>query len=353
MKLRYRRHPTAETVALGMIFLLALAAAVLYFTRDADDIAAPASGWRWKQIDSGADSTLLDIEFVDSLNGWAVGENGAIIATTDGGNTWTPQDSGFEITLRGVDFADERAGWAVGHLGLILHTADGGRSWSAQGAEVALGQNLIEVRFADRSNGWIISERGSFALRTTDGGDTWERRFFDNTLPRSDAFILDDSRAWVALKSGGVLSTENGGESWQLREGVNRVQIGAMGIFFLDDRRGWIAGWRGKERGIGSGVQLVKYLTDGMIARTIDGGQTWTRVDSDTGRFMWDVAFLDESEGWAVGSFGAALHSTDGGMTWQPQPQITESTLRALEFWGPNTGWAVGDDGALLKFSRE
>ena len=352
MKFRYRRHPTAETVAVGLIFLTALVASVIYFTRDTNGPYSATSNSHWTQLRSGVASTLLDIDFVDSRHGWAVGQGGTIVATSDGGDTWSQQQTVFELTIRSVDFIDARIGWAVGHLGLILHTADGGQTWSVQGREAALGQNLIHVRFDGPDSGWIISERGSFALRTMDGGATWDRHFFDSTLSRSDAFILDDAHAWVVLNSGGVLSTVDSGESWQLHGGVNQVQIGALGVYFLDDRNGWIAGWRGKEQGLSSGVQLVKYLTDGMIARTIDGGQTWTRVDSDTGRFLWDVAFVDSQEGWAVGSFGQAMYSSDGGRTWTPESTGSESTLRVFKLSDSNTGWAVGDDGTILKFTR-
>ena len=222
----------------------------------------------------------------------------------------TVQASGFELTIRGVDFIDTRTGWAVGHLGLILHTGDGGQTWSVQGHESALGLNLIRVRFSGPDTGRIITEQGGFTLGTTDGGATWDRQFFASTQLRSDAFILDDTHSWVALSSGGVLSTTDSGASWKQHKGINQVQIGTTGIFFLDERRGWIAGWRGKQQGITSGVQFVKYLTDGMVAYTTDGGQTWTRVDADSGKFLWDVVFVDAQEGWAVGSFRSdhALH---------------------------------------------
>ena len=297
MKFRYRRNPTTETIAVALLFLIALVGATIYFTRDAGSPGSPGDTRGWQPVPSGVTSTLLDIDFVDSTHGWAVGQDGTIIATSDGGETWYSQASGFELTIRGIDFIDPQTGWAVGHLGLILHTSDGGRTWSVQGHETALGLNLIRVRFNGPDTGWIITERGGFTLRTTDGGATWGRQFFDSTQARSDAFILDDTHSWVAFKSGGVLSTSDSGATWKAHKGVNQVQIGTSGIYFLDERRGWIAGWRGKERGITSGVQFVKYLTDGMVAYTTDGGQTWTRVDVDTGRFLWDVAFVDAQEG--------------------------------------------------------
>ncbi len=347
MLFRYRRHPTAETVGGGILFVVALAAITLYFTRDAGDAGAPSSGWT--RLNTGVEDTLLDVHFADDAHGWAVGERGAIIATADGGESWRRQSSGYQVALRGVHFADRRNGWAVGNLGLILRTTDGGETWAAQAEEAALGQDLIAVGFGDAGSGWIIAERGGFSLRTADGGESWHRQFFDNTLPRSAAHVLDERRAWVAMRSGAAMSTADGGESWRLNEGVNGARIGALGVFFADERRGWIAGWRGKAGGVSSGVQFVKYLTDGMVARTVDGGESWTRVDADAGRFLWDVAFADAMNGWAVGSFGLIMRSTDGGESWTQEPDASDSTLRALHLESADMGWAVGENGAAIR----
>ena len=353
MTFRYLRNPTAITVAAALLFVVALVAATIYFTRDTGVPESPSNTGRWQPIPSGVTSTLLDIDFVDSRHGWAVGQDGTIIATSDGGETWQAQHTGFEITLRSVDFTDTQTGWAVGHLGLILHTDNGGQTWSVADREAAFDLDLIHVSFTSPTTGWIITEQGGFALMTTDGGSTWHRQDIDSAQDRSDAFILNDYHSWVALKSGGVLSTSDSGQSWQTHKGVNQVEIGTSGIYFLDERRGWIAGWRGKEKGLTSGVQFVKFLTDGMVAYTADGGQTWTRVDADTGKFLWDVAFVDAQEGWAVGSFGQTMRSTDGGRTWTLEPPVTESTLRAVTFSDPGTAWAVGENGTILKLTRE
>lgn len=353
MTFRYLRNPTAITVAAALILLIALVGGTIYFTRDVDVVDAPIGGKPWQPLQSGVTSTLLDIDFVDSNHGWAVGQDGAIISTSDGGDTWQTQDSGFEITIRSVDFTDTQTGWAVGHLGLILHTTDGGQTWVQVGHEVALGLNLIHASFTSPTTGWIITERGGFTLGTTDGGSTWDRQDIDSAQVRSDSFVLGHTHVWVALKSGGVLATSDSGRSWQTHKGVNQVEIGTSGIYFLDERRGWIAGWRGKQKGLTSGVQFVKYLTDGMVAYTTDGGQTWTRVDADTGKFLWDVAFMDTQEGWAVGSSGQTMHTTDGGRTWTTEPPVTDSTLRAITFSDPDTAWAVGENGTILKLTGQ
>jgi photosystem II stability/assembly factor-like uncharacterized protein len=58
--------------------------------------------------------------------GWAVGDAGTIINTTNGGVSWTSQTSGTTNALRDVQFVDTSNGWAVGDGGVILHTSNGG-----------------------------------------------------------------------------------------------------------------------------------------------------------------------------------------------------------------------------------
>ena len=62
--------------------------------------------------------------FVDALNGWAVGDG--IYCTTDGGQTWTQQLLGGGPRLNGVAFTDATTGVAVGVNGTVAATADGG-----------------------------------------------------------------------------------------------------------------------------------------------------------------------------------------------------------------------------------
>ena len=65
-----------------------------------------------------------------------------------------------------------------------------------------------------------------------------------------------------------------------------------------------------------------------MIAKTTDGGLSWERHDTGTGRFVWDVEFVSEIEGWAVGSFGMVIYSDDGGVSWAPLQGPVSSAIR-------------------------
>ena len=76
------------------------------------------------------------IFFLDPLHGWAVGEKGTIVFSSDKGVTWTKQTSGTTLELEDVYFRNMNEGWAVGQNGLILATTDGGTTWAIQGEGV-------------------------------------------------------------------------------------------------------------------------------------------------------------------------------------------------------------------------
>ncbi len=86
-------------------------------------------GNNWSAVSAPVNAFYLRaIDFVDNLNGWAVGRFGTIIHTTDGGNTWNFQTNPATTTLFDVDFSDAMHGVACGN-GIILYTTDGGQNW--------------------------------------------------------------------------------------------------------------------------------------------------------------------------------------------------------------------------------
>ncbi|MFA5033016.1 MAG: YCF48-related protein [bacterium] len=74
--------------------------------------------------------SMNDIDFVDTLHGWAVGSSGTILYTDNGGvdSVWDTLSSGVTNNLTCVKFVDSLNGW-VGGEGIILRTRDGGKNW--------------------------------------------------------------------------------------------------------------------------------------------------------------------------------------------------------------------------------
>jgi len=120
----YTRQPTLEVLVGAVIFVAALITATFVVTARYDSGAAPASDAPgvWSIQNSGTDSNLNAVDFVDSLRGWAVGGNGTILHTSDAGQTWEGQNAGTQLELTSLDFQTATEGWAVGKLGLVIHT---------------------------------------------------------------------------------------------------------------------------------------------------------------------------------------------------------------------------------------
>jgi photosystem II stability/assembly factor-like uncharacterized protein len=88
---------------------------------------------QWNEFSLYEDMQFTAVRFVDERNGFAVGEFGMVMATTDGGDTWEQRPPiPNEFYPMGVDFLDENTGWAGGLDGVIWHTTDGGESWQRQ-----------------------------------------------------------------------------------------------------------------------------------------------------------------------------------------------------------------------------
>jgi len=97
----------------------------------------------------------------------------------------------------------------------------------------------------------------------------------------------------------------------------------------------------------------------GTILRSTDGGQSWSYTESPTDAPLYDVSFADDDHGWAVGATGTLLRSTDGGQTWTPtsvtvtdpfdgSARELDATLFGVAAVSPREAWAVGDFGAVI-----
>src|SRR5262249_43263048 len=102
---------------------------LILFTDDA------GSHWKYQQFLSFELTSSWDFRAVHGAGThiWAAGRPGSVLMHSgDGGKTWDMQLTGQPLPINGLFFHDERTGWAVGELGTILATSDGGRTWKVQ-----------------------------------------------------------------------------------------------------------------------------------------------------------------------------------------------------------------------------
>jgi len=173
-------------------------------------LATEDGGQNWRQIPLPVEEHLLSIHFVGEL-GWVAGWGGVILHSTDGGRTWNLQESPGAQGLEGIYFADADHGWAVGWVGTILRTTDGGETWKEIDTEAAE-WTLHSVYFRDVENGWAVGFGGQI-LRSRDGGATWERQPSPVTSALTSILLDKSNQGWITT-AGGMLISDDGGESW-------------------------------------------------------------------------------------------------------------------------------------------
>jgi len=187
-------------------------------------------GMDWKQQGEFDDTFYNDVFFVDRTTGWIVGEFGTLLHTRDGGVTWKPQTcADLEDTvaksdwarplpaLYGIYFKDRNQGWAVGMDGIILKTVNGGKMWRriTSGTEKPLYSIVV-----GKNMGWIVGNKGQY-LMSENGGETWSLQ--DGTIKtrfwlREVAFSNENQGIIVGAR-GTIVQTKNAGRSWTLISG--------------------------------------------------------------------------------------------------------------------------------------
>lgn len=315
----------------------------------------PASATDLRYVE---DASLRAVHFVDENEGWAVGDEGAIWHTIDGGQTWERQKTGVRASLRSVVFLNPFLGWAVGReelphgrgsVGVLLFTRDGGEKWQRLLDNALPGLN--QVTFLDPKTGFVLGDGAeqfsTGVFRTNDGGRTWEPVPGPrSTSWRAGVFAKDHTGflggAWsslakmsgdtfnkaevddlggrsitglailpgklVAVGQGGlVLTSQSGGA----RYGFADLKLPTEVLACLDFHgihavgpRAWAVGRPGS-----------------VVLHTADAGATWSLQPTGQPLPLHGVYFLNEQRGWAVGDLGLILTTSDGGKTWKAQRQ--------------------------------
>ena len=143
-------------------------------------------GKTWSIQFKDQDFILKAVSFADPLHGWTVGEYGYIYHTSNGGATWEKQAGYFDISestgeveggtfLFNVVAVDTQTAWAVGIDGYVITTENGGQTWR----ETVTGAPKTQLFCiaSDKKNRILIGGNGVF-LSSADKGLTWKNPEF-------------------------------------------------------------------------------------------------------------------------------------------------------------------------------
>ena len=210
-------------------------------------------------------------------------------------------------TLRAMAFGGT-TGYAVGDFGTLLQTTDGGATWS--GLPAGTFSNLTELQVLDATT--LFAGGGCVARRSIDGGKTFSRIAFTNVesdCPADSTLaalaFLNQNLGYIFQSSGQVFQTADGGTRFAAKIAVPGTKTAGGAAVPTD------AAFTGESTGFVA-------TSDGKVYGTTDGANSWKPV-SETNRAVRAITFVSATVGYAVGDQSLFLKTTDGGATWKAQ----------------------------------
>ncbi len=294
-------------------------------------LAAPLMAQGWSQpLPTNTSVTLNGLFSVSSSMTIAVGNNGTIIGTSDGGNTWLTGTSGTTNNLRKLFVSGLTLPTitVVGDGGTILRSTNSGFTWQPQTSGVS--QDLRDIFVHDPTVGTTMTAVGESGviLWTNNGGANWILRL--SPLPRTlnGVFFKTLSDGFAVGNDGTIISTTDGGANWQAVS--NPATLHLNHIFFTTGDIGWVVG------------------DGGTLLKTTDGGTTWSGVTGPTIENLRRIMFTDVNTGTMVGDNGVIFRTTDAGSTWNQQASGTTRDLSSVFFVDANYGMVTGEQGLVI-----
>ncbi|HQX45487.1 MAG TPA: YCF48-related protein [Saprospiraceae bacterium] len=312
---------------------------------------------------------LQDIA-MDGDYGLVIGDQGTIFTTIDGGFTWVPRESpvpdGFFQAACIVPNSSGQTLYAGGYD--LITSKDGGESWQLSNEEVSL---IYKIQYL--ASGIIIVLDQDFGLKSVDGGQSWEKILMPGTNISAGHFT-SEMNGWVqygGFNNNQVWVTENGGDSWNLRDTIKFPIISE--IYMQNDLSGFLASRDYVYKTIDGGLNWIAMHTEpansildmhvvnsneiwtsennGFIFYTLNGGTDWFNINPNilNSNRANAIFATDQGKVWVPGKYVSISYTDDFGSFWWDQIPNLKSTLFQPSFLNEEVGIIAGSNGGLLK----
>lgn len=256
------------------------------------------NGDNWIKIAENINPAFLTKTFfINDTVGFAVGENGTVLKTKNGGTNWEIKNlnSG---DLYSLFFVNPNIGYVVGAEGAIFKTIDSGENWQSLNCKCNMaGRFFYDLHFVTPSIGYIAGGQPKIIIKTTDGGLNWSELKLPSISGSLYSVHFLNSDTGLVSGHSEIYKTIDGGNKW------TEVQLGYSGVFsamhFPSSSIGYIASKNAY----------------GDILKTIDGGENWTLQFTTPNFNLADIFMLDNSIGFASGAGGHIVKTINGGIT--------------------------------------
>ncbi|MHA4869540.1 WD40/YVTN/BNR-like repeat-containing protein [Duganella sp. PWIR1] len=311
----------------------------------------------------------------------AAGERGLIIYSDDSGQHWTQAQVPVSITLTALRFANEHDGWAVGNMGAVLRSTDGGASWqrvfdgkqaaalAEQAAQAAwdaakpdpndadhplnllledahrlvdegADKPFLDLRLQANGSVLVVGAYG-LAYTTTDGGKTWQAQMKNLPNPNGATYygIAERQQEQYLFGEQGVLlragATATGASSASAVPSAPAAPaLAATFTAQASPASGSLFGGLTTRQGA-----LMLYGLRGKVYRSAQASAPWTEVQTPVDASLITGLQLPDNTVLLLGSAGQIVASRDDGQSFTALP---------LKNRFPFTGATVAPDGTLI-----
>jgi len=246
---------------------------------------------------------------------------------------WIEQNSGTTKALHSISYCDTLNGFAVGDNGTILHTSDGGATWIAQSSPAGATAQLRKVICLYPNTAIILGYQfagfTTFVMRTSNGGTTWIMKKDD--IPGFQSGIsFPNDQFGVVLAGTSLWRTTDEGDTWRSRS-LPYPNLAA--ISFSDPRNG-----------MGSGL-------DGTVVVTNDSGNTWWFSNHFTDAWLDRILCIDSLHAVTTGE-GRAYMTTVGGSSWGGLNLPSQDRQNGVSFYGLDHGAVISPTSLTVTSDR-
>ena len=239
---------------------------------------------------------------------------------------WLKMNSGTTNNLNGISFPNSDLGFACGEKGTILKSTNYGQDWIEVLPKIDSLVNFTDIKFLSSNLGLVISDGGRI-FRTEDGGTTWQ-----NILQLNGENFLrireNNGATFVCGAKGTILKSNNGGYTFR-RVNSNTSNL-IFNFFFIDASTGFAVGW------------------NGTILKTTDGGENWVSQNKFTETYLRDICFVDNLNGIAIAGGGDIFKTENGGFQWEKVSTGLASGLLSISFTNKTNGYISCNKGEIL-----
>ena len=235
------------------------------------------------------------------------------------------------VDYLGIQFVNKDTGWAVGDLGTLIKSTDGGQSWTV--SETNTTTPILKVR---SYNGQVViaSGFGGLILRSADGGETFTQVASGVTGDLWGLQMINDTLGIACGTANSLIKTTDAGQTWQTVPTPGYTSD-YWWIDFMNETYGFIA-------------------ANGKVLRTIDGGLNWEILQAGDSYPLFSIDVIDSLHIAAAGYGGTGytaknIYSSDSGNNWINGGMLTTSEINCIKYISLDTGYAVMSNIGLWK----